>query len=233
MPRCCRAGAARRRSSARSRRATTSPASPSCRWTPASTPARCCVAETLEIGADESAGALQARLAALGGELIVQALGALAKATLVGRAAARGRRHLRRQDHARPRRRSTGARRRPRSSAACAPSIRRRARGACWPARRSPAGAASSARAAGAPGEVVAVDGGALTVACGEGRLALTELQRAGGRRMAAEALLRGWTPPVGAVFEPAPDPRRDHEGRLNFAAPPPSSPATPSTRQT
>ncbi|MDQ6640478.1 MAG: methionyl-tRNA formyltransferase, partial [Pseudomonadota bacterium] len=43
------------------------------------------VAETLEIGADESAGALQARLAALGGELIVQALGALAKAKLAGR----------------------------------------------------------------------------------------------------------------------------------------------------
>ncbi len=49
--------------------------------------------------------------------------------------------------------------------------------------------------------------GGALTVACGEGRLALTELQRAGGRRMAAEALLRGWTPPLGAVFDAAPDP--------------------------
>src|SRR4029077_7805048 len=33
------------------------------------------VAEPLEIGANESAGALQERLAALGGELIVQALG--------------------------------------------------------------------------------------------------------------------------------------------------------------
>ena len=85
----------------------------------------------------------------------------------------------------------------------------------------------------GRPGEVVAVDGGALTVACGEGRLALTELQRAGGRRMAAEALLRGWTPAVGAVFDPAPDPRRDHEGRLNFAAPSPSVLATPSARRT
>ena len=42
-------------------------------------------AETIEIGADESAGALQARLATLGGELVVQALGALAKGALVGR----------------------------------------------------------------------------------------------------------------------------------------------------
>jgi len=85
----------------------------------------------------------------------------------------------------------------------------------------------------GRPGEVVAVAGGALTVACGQGRLALTELQRAGGRRMAAEALLRGWTPPLGAVFDAAPDPRSDHESRLNFAAPSPSVQATPSTRQT
>src|SRR5206468_9038347 len=38
------------------------------------------VAETLEIDVAESAGALQARLAALGGELLVQALGALAQA---------------------------------------------------------------------------------------------------------------------------------------------------------
>ena len=190
------------------------------------------IAEPLEIGADESAGALQARLAALGGELIVQALGALAKARLVGRAqpeagvtyaakitkaeatidwrapAAEIERRLRAFDPA------PGAR-----SVLAGETI------VCWRGVVAPGG--------GRPGEVVGVDGGALTVACGQGRLALTELQRAGGRRMAAEALLRGWTPAVGAVFDPAPDPRRDHEGRLNFAAPPPSLLATPSTRQT
>jgi len=53
----------------------------------------------------------------------------------------------------------------------------------------------------GTPGTIVAADGAAVIVACGEGRLALTELQRAGGRRMAADAFLRGWTPPPGAVF--------------------------------
>jgi methionyl-tRNA formyltransferase len=42
-------------------------------------------AESVEIGADESAGALQARLATPGGELIVEALGALAKGPLAGR----------------------------------------------------------------------------------------------------------------------------------------------------
>jgi methionyl-tRNA formyltransferase len=190
------------------------------------------VAETIEIGADDSAGALQARLAALGGELIVQALGALAKARLVGRP--------------QPEAGVTYAAKITKAEAtidwrAPAAEIERRLRAF------DPAPGARSVLAGetitcwrgvvcagdGRPGEVVAVDGGALTVACGQGRLALTELQRAGGRRMAAEALLRGWTPAVGAVFDPAPDPRRDHEGRLNFAAPSPSLLATPSTRRT
>jgi len=188
------------------------------------------VAETLDIGADESAGALQARLAALGGELIAQALGALAKAPLDGRA--------------QPETGVTYAAKITKAEAtidwrAPAGEIERRLRAfdpapgarsvlagetiTCWRGVVRPGD--------GQPGEVVAVDGGALTVACGQGRLALTELQRAGGRRMAAEALLRGWTPAVGSVFEPAPDPRRDLEGRLNFAAPPPSSLLTPSRR--
>jgi methionyl-tRNA formyltransferase len=51
----------------------------------------------------------------------------------------------------------------------------------------------------------VAVERDALVVACGVGLLALTELQRAGGRRMPAAALLRGWTPPPGARFLAAP----------------------------
>jgi methionyl-tRNA formyltransferase len=190
------------------------------------------VAETLEIGVGESAGALQARLAVLGGELMVQALGALAKAPLVGRPqpesgityaakitkaeatidwrapAAEIERRLRAFDPA------PGAR-----SVLAGETI------TCWRGVVRSGG--------GQPGEVVSSAGDALTVACGEGRLALTELQRAGGRRMAAEALLRGWTPPVGALFDAASDPRRDPEGRLNFAAPSPSLPATPSMRRT
>jgi len=190
------------------------------------------LAETLEIGADESAGALQARLAALGGELIVQALGALAKTKLVGRP--------------QPEAGVTYAAKITKAEAtidwrAPAAEIERRLRAfdpapgarsvlvgeaiTCWRGVVRPGG--------GVPGEIVAIDGGALTVACGQDRLALIELQRAGGRRMAAEALLRGWTPPVGTVFDAAADPRHDHESRLNFAAPSPSSQATPSTRQT
>jgi methionyl-tRNA formyltransferase len=60
----------------------------------------------------------------------------------------------------------------------------------CWrgAVRTLPAGAA-------APGEVVAATDGAITVACGQGALALLELQRPGGRRMTAAEFLRGRPP--------------------------------------
>jgi methionyl-tRNA formyltransferase len=38
-----------------------------------------------------------------------------------------------------------------------------------------------------------------MTIACGEGALRLTRLQRAGGKPMPAEAFLRGFHLPVGA----------------------------------
>ena len=67
----------------------------------------------------------------------------------------------------------------------------------CWrgEVRAAPAGGAVA-------GEIVALDGGAITVACGDGSLALVELQRAGGRRMSAAELLRGRAPSLGARFE-------------------------------
>jgi methionyl-tRNA formyltransferase len=162
------------------------------------------LAEEVAIGAGESAGALQARLAALGGELIVQALGRLgdgalratpqpesgvsyaakiakAEATIDWRApAAVIERKLRAFDPA------PGAR----SVLAGEPIT-------CW---RGAVRAGS-----GAPGTIVAVERDALVIACGEGLLAITELQRPGGRRLAAEALLRGWRPPPGASFMAAP----------------------------
>jgi methionyl-tRNA formyltransferase len=48
----------------------------------------------------------------------------------------------------------------------------------------------------GAPGEII---NDQLTVACGEGALALRRLQRAGGRVMSADELLRGFVLPKGA----------------------------------
>jgi methionyl-tRNA formyltransferase len=181
------------------------------------------LAETVAIAPDHTAGALQTELAALGGDLVVRALGALANAPLVGRPqpevgviyapkitkaeatidwrapAATIERRLRAFDPA------PGAR-----SLLGGETI------TCWRGVVVPGG--------GKPGTIVAVDGAAVTVACGEGRLALTELQRAGGRRMAADAFLRGWSPPPGAAFAPgaaiaAPD---EAPAALNF---PPAAP--------
>jgi methionyl-tRNA formyltransferase len=52
------------------------------------------------------------------------------------------------------------------------------------------------AAATGRPGEVL---DGRMTIACGEGALRLTRLQRAGGKPMTADAFLRGFHLPVGA----------------------------------
>jgi len=65
----------------------------------------------------------------------------------------------------------------------------------------------AEAARAGAAGEIVAVEPGAIVVACGEGALALTELQRPGGRRMSAAELLRGRAPAVGACFATSAEP--------------------------
>jgi methionyl-tRNA formyltransferase len=54
----------------------------------------------------------------------------------------------------------------------------------------------------GAPGEVLQVMDDGITVACGEGALRLTELQRAGGKRLPARAFLQGTPLAVGQRFE-------------------------------
>jgi len=48
---------------------------------------------------------------------------------------------------------------------------------------------------------IIAQKGGQLVVGCGEGALAIDELQRAGGKRMAAADFLRGRAPADGASF--------------------------------
>jgi methionyl-tRNA formyltransferase len=45
----------------------------------------------------------------------------------------------------------------------------------------------------GEPGTVIAIGTDAIRVACGEGALEITELQRAGGRRLRAAEFLRGF----------------------------------------
>ena len=55
----------------------------------------------------------------------------------------------------------------------------------------------------GEPGEVLAVDDAGVLVACGEGALRLTELQRAGGKRLPAKAFLQARPIAAGTRFGP------------------------------
>ncbi len=63
----------------------------------------------------------------------------------------------------------------------------------CWRGRVVPG--------AGAPGLVLASDAGGIAVACGDGALCLTELQRAGGKRVGAAQFLQARPVAVGAAF--------------------------------
>lgn len=54
------------------------------------------------------------------------------------------------------------------------------------------------------PGTIVAVDEHGIGVACGHGRLEVTELQRAGGKRLPAQEFLRGFALEPGMAFDTA-----------------------------
>ena len=54
----------------------------------------------------------------------------------------------------------------------------------------------------GEPGTVLAADAQGVTVACGEGALQLTELQKPGGKRLAAAAFLQGFALQTGQQFK-------------------------------
>lgn len=58
----------------------------------------------------------------------------------------------------------------------------------------------------GAPGTVLAAGADGIVVACGEGALRLTELQKAGGKRLAAADFLCGFALAPGQRFTPAAD---------------------------
>jgi methionyl-tRNA formyltransferase len=156
--------------------------------------------ESLRIADDESTATLHDRLAPLGGRLIVEAL----------ELAACGGLHRTPQ----PAQGVTYAHKIDKAEAAIdwrqpAEVIERRLRafdpfpGAtavlgdvtlkCWRARSVPGN--------GVPGTVRVVSGDGITVACGQGALQLTELQRAGGKRLAAQPFLQGMPIAVGAVF--------------------------------
>ena len=160
--------------------------------------------EAITLAIDETTASLHDRLAPLGGRLIVAALELAACGRLV--------------PTSQPAEGVTYARKIDKAEAAIdwllpAGAIERRIRafdpfpGAtavlagetikCW--------RASLAAGFGAPGEVLSAGEGGVVVACGEGALRLTELQRAGGKRLPAAAFLQGKPLVAGMRFEPHP----------------------------
>ena len=157
--------------------------------------------DSVEIGPDATSGSLQERLAVLGAERIVEALAALDKAPLAGRpqpdAGVTYAHKIDKREATIDWRESAATIERRLRAFDPAPGARGTVEGetlTCW--------RGVVVRGGGRPGEIVAIDAGALTVACGEDRLALTELQRPGGRRLAADAFLRGRAPRLGAIFD-------------------------------
>jgi methionyl-tRNA formyltransferase len=55
-----------------------------------------------------------------------------------------------------------------------------------------------------APGTVLRADAAGLVVACGDGAVCLTELQKPGGKRLGAGEFLRGFPVAAGERFMPA-----------------------------
>lgn len=53
----------------------------------------------------------------------------------------------------------------------------------------------------GEPGRVLAADANGVVIACGQGALAVTQLQRAGGKRLSVGEFLRGHAIPPGTLF--------------------------------
>jgi len=157
--------------------------------------------ERLAIRPDDTTATLHDRLAPLGGRLIVEALEAAARGGLTATP--------------QPEAGVTYAHKIEKTEAAIdwsadAAAIERRLRafdpfpGAaavlngetikCWRAQ--------VVDASGEPGRVLAVSDGGITVACGGAALQLTELQRPGGKRLAAKAFMQGGAPTPGDRFD-------------------------------
>jgi methionyl-tRNA formyltransferase len=157
--------------------------------------------EAVAILPEDTAGTLHDRLAALGARLVVAAVGGLARGALVAipqptdgvTYAGKIEKEEARIDWTR----SARVLERQVRAFNPAPGATARLGGAnvkIWRARE--------ADATGMPGSVLAANRSALIVACGAGALRLEELQRAGGKRLAAAEFLRGIPLAAGARFD-------------------------------
>jgi methionyl-tRNA formyltransferase len=153
--------------------------------------------EEAVIAPDDTAGSLQDRLAVLGARLLVRALAAAAapvpqdaKSATYAARIARGEAEIDWRDAAEKIERQVRA-------FDPAPGAQTRYEGVVlkiWRARIE-----HGVRAT--PGSVCAAGPGGIVVACGQGALRLTELQRAGGKRLEAGAFLSGFRLAGGARF--------------------------------
>jgi methionyl-tRNA formyltransferase len=157
--------------------------------------------EAIPILGSDTAGTLGERLAELGGKLLVRALDALAGGGLEAVAqqtegvtyASKPEKHEFRVDWAQD---AAAVDRRVRAFNP-SPGAAARIRGAdlkIW--------SCSVAEGRGEPGEVLSADKLGLRVACGEGALRVTELQRSGGKRLHTADFLRGFPLSAGERFE-------------------------------
>ena len=157
--------------------------------------------ERIPILEDDTAGTLHDRLSGLGANLIVRALSELEAGGLRPRAQpAEGVTYAAKLDRRESRvdwRESAVAVSRRVRALDPAPGVRVRLRGVELKIRRC---AAVPGR--GIPGEVLNVHPGGVLVACGEGALLITELQRSGGKQLAAAEFLRGFPLSAGERFE-------------------------------
>lgn len=157
--------------------------------------------ESVPISADDTAGSLHDRLAELGGRLVVQALSALEAGRLSPiPQGAEGVTYAPKLDG-----RESSLDWRERALVVCckvralnpSPCATARLRGVDLKIWRC-----TTAPGQGTPGEVLKADASGLFVACGEGALSVTELQRSGGRRLTAADFLRGFQISTGDRFE-------------------------------
>ncbi|MEO5672376.1 MAG: methionyl-tRNA formyltransferase [Ramlibacter sp.] len=163
------------------------------------------LAERAPIGEEETTGSLHDKLAALGGRLIVEALELAACGGL--------------NPVKQPSQGVTYAHKIDKAEAAVdwslpAEVIARRIRafdpfpGATGVLAGEPIklwrALATAASPGAAPGTVLAVDAAGVDVACGEGCLRLTQMQRAGGKRLPMAEFLRGFQLHPGEAFQPA-----------------------------
>jgi len=152
------------------------------------------------IGDDDDTGTLHDRLAALGAEVLLEVLGGIEAGSARAQAQpAQGVTYARKIEKAEARidwRRSATEIERAVRAFRPAPGAATRLGGEAlkiWRVRLAPG--------VGSAGSVLKGDG-VLEVACGEGALAIDELQPAGGRRMPAAEFLRGRPVASGAHFE-------------------------------